>query len=225
MMSSPSRKSWAAMAFKLQKEFDSKVIEDSGTIEVNGTLARKIVRKVTLNESDESPVQSQSSIESPGTTLVGRSGRVRKAKVVFDPSDMEVGSKRKSWSVAENENKQKKMVRISDVKKEVPDPQQPEPENMKKIDYRRKTVGSQIVETPAADENGCIVCSRADIKKGRFVVCIHCPTRGHFTCLRNAKYLGSAPEEKNWQCSECLRCAQCNDKKQAVSNDVNVLTM
>lgn len=206
-MSSPSRKSWSAMDVKSQKVIKSELIEDSGTIEVNVRKKKPTDDYESLNESAE-------------TALVGRSGRVRKAKVVFDPSDMEIGSKRKSWSVAESETKPKKVVRLSDVKKEVAAPQQPIPETVKKIDYRRKTVGSQMVENSAADENGCIVCSRADIKKGRFVVCIHCPTRGHFTCLRNAKFLGSAPEEKHWQCSECRRCGQCNDKNQAVSQRV-----
>lgn len=220
-MSSPSKKSSPAIDAKLQKPIKTEVDADSGTAEANGTLGRKTARKLKMNESEsESPVQSQSSGESSGSTLVGRSGRVRKAKVVFDPSDMEVGLKRKSWSVVETETKPKKVARSSDVKVEVVTPKQTTPEAAKKIDYRRKTVGTSVVAAATDGENGCIVCTRSDVRKGRFVVCINCPTRGHFTCLRNARFLSSAPEEKHWQCTECLRCAQCNETKQSVSHGV-----
>lgn len=182
----------------------------------NGALARK--SKVKSYESDESPVQSQTSIDS---ALVGRSGRVRKAKVVFDPSDMEVGMKRKSWAaIYESEAKPKKAIRISDTKKEVAESSQPSAVASKKIVQRRKTVCAPVTHsaTDEHDVHECIVCGRSDIKKGRFVICIHCPTRGHFTCLRNGKYLGSAPEEKHWQCTDCLKCTQCNDSTKAVSD-------
>lgn len=217
-MSSPSKKSSPAIDVRSQKAIKSEKNEDSGAVEANGALGRKVIRKMKLNESDESPVQSQSSNESAGSAMVGRSGRVRKAKVVFDPSDMDMGTKRKSWSVTETEVKPKKLPRASDVvKKEVPS-SPPSLETAKKVDHRRKTVGTLVA--PGEDENGCIVCTRSDVKKGRFVVCINCPTRGHFTCLRNAKFLSSAPEEKHWQCDKCLRCAQCNDTKKAVSDGV-----
>lgn len=206
-MSSPSKKSAQAIEAKNPKAAKS-----------DGSEVRKIFRKINSYESDESPVQSQSSADS---VLVGRSGRVRKAKVVFDPSDMEVGMKRKSWAaIYEGEAKPKKAPKTSDIKKEVVEQPEPSLEASKKIVQRRKTVGAPVTH-PATDEHDvheCIVCGRSDIKKGRFVICIHCPTRGHFTCLRNARYLGSAPEEKHWQCTDCLKCTQCNDPTKTVSD-------
>lgn len=212
-MSSPKQKSLQAIDVRSQKP-----------MKINEENIQKSIRR-DWNESDESPSQSQSSNDLPIAATVGRSGRVRKAKVVFDPSDMDVGTKRKSWSAADIEAKPKKVARTSDVKKEAPATQQPSPEATKKIEQRRKTVGATHVTpaapiVPAHGENGCIVCTRSDVKKGRFVVCINCPTRGHFTCLRNGKYLSSAPEEKHWQCDSCLRCAQCNESKKAVSHGV-----
>lgn len=218
-MSSPSKKSSPAIDVKSQKPIKIERNEDE---KANGLPVRKPkIYRMIMDESDELPVQSQTSNDLTGSTLVGRSGRVRKAKIVFDPSDMEVVSKRKSWSVTENEVKPKKVARSSDAKKEVmPTPPPANTETAKKIDNRRKTTGACVAIAAATDENGCIVCMRSDIKKGRFVVCINCTTRGHFTCLRNAKFLCSAPEEKHWQCAKCLRCAQCNDTKKEVSINI-----
>lgn len=228
-MSSPNKKLSSAIDsnelanVKTQKTI--KLEENDDDAEANGMLnsyRKKFVRKTSLGaakkplETDESPGKSQLSNESQG--LVGRSARVRKAKIVFDPSDIDGFTKRKSASAVEMDVKPKKMARMSDIKKEViVVSQQPSREIAKQIDIRRKTVGAEI-STSQTNENGCIICTRSDVKKGRFVLCINCPARGHFTCLRNAKLLSTAPEEKHWQCTKCLRCANCNKPKELVSH-------
>lgn len=122
-----------------------------------------------------------------------RSGRVRKAKVVFDPSDMDV--KRRSLPISVEIEKSKKLTKpVVEAKKVVSPPKalaivdkidkklprfavQANPIGNK----RRQTINTTVCENP------CIVCSRSDIKKGRFVNCMDCLSRGHFTCLRIGK--------------------------------------
>lgn len=170
---------------------------------------------------------------------ISRSGRVRKPKVFYDPS---VEAKRRSLPNLEVP-KSKKAVKSNVVELEdqqednppAPEPaQEPEQIETKKpvkivitlekpkpptvkaaaINNRRKTVGS----VPVFDaENGCIVCSRSDVKKGRFVNCTDCDKRGHFTCLRNEKLFRTADQEHNWQCSMCKICEYCSKYKPNVS--------
>lgn len=149
--------------------------------------------EVVSSQSAENEENSQ-----PMAPLVGgssRSGRVRKAKVVFDPSDTETAVKRKSTSAITNDPKVIKESKASDV-----------------VVERRKTI--------AVDENGCEICSRSDTKKGRFVNCTLCSTRGHFTCLRSAKLISNACDESHWQCSRCLKCSTCSEAN-SVSGNLN----
>lgn len=160
-------------------------------------------------------------------------GRARKPKVLYDPSD--VDEKRKSLPNME----------FKKPKPQPPAPKTPEAENesstkskpttepttdadsFKKpgninlspsqiksnvINKRRQTIG------PANFENGCIVCTRSDTNKGRFVNCMDCIKRGHFTCLRTAKLFKTADTEKTWQCPTCKICVECRDHEPVVIN-------
>lgn len=142
----------------------------------------------------------------------GRGGRVRKAKIVFDPSDEQNKSKRKSTPLVspEVEPMAKQLNRSTEFKRvELWSRKSTEPILAKPIDKRRKTMGEF--------ENGCIICSRSDVKKGRFVYCIDCSSRGHFTCLRNGKLITSAEEEPSWQCAACQTCGICYESSVIVS--------
>lgn len=182
-------------------------------------------KKIGEEESPETSVQADSIpavVASVPETSVGRSGRVRKAKVVFDPSDDQHSSKRKSAG-ADNESKAKKLPPkvVVEMKKEPPKKTslplvEVDLPNPSMISTRRKTI--------ASFENGCIVCSRSDIRKGRFVNCIECNSRGHFTCLRNAKLISNSDEEANWQCAVCQTCSACCKSSNIVSHHSNIFT-
>lgn len=149
--------------------------------------------------------------------VCSRSGRVRKAKVVFDPSDHE--AKRRSMPIIETEKAKKPKLEKIEVKKSpVVQPKSPPPVIEKKvarldlpipINKRRQTIN-------VVCDNPCIVCTRSDIKKGRFVNCMDCLKRGHFTCLRLAKFFKSKDDENYWQCPECKICDICRNTKENV---------
>lgn len=155
---------------------------------------------------------------------LSRSGRVRKPKVFYDPS---VEAKRRSMPNMETAKLKKPMKAekihldfdITEIKKPEKTTVPPEkvkrdpPVNAAAINARRKTVCAVVYDT----ENGCIVCNRSDIKKGRFVDCINCIKRGHFTCLRNHKLYKTADQEHNWQCPACKVCEYCRKSKPSVS--------
>lgn len=170
---------------------------------------------------------SQSSFEERS---VSRNGRVRKPKVFYDPSDV-----------------QRRSLPNMEFKKPKPQPPAPktsEIENektksatepttaadpfkkpcMKNINLSPSQIKSNVIHKrrqtigPANFENGCIVCTRSDTNKGRFVNCMDCIKRGHFTCLRTAKLFKTADTEKSWQCPTCKICIECRDPEPVVIN-------
>lgn len=169
-------------------------------------------------KSDDEIMIKPKSPDNDSSLLVGRSGRVRKAKVVFDPSDVE--NKRRSLPIMEVAKAIKRpaaVVKLAENIKVEKKSNQDEDDaeqtfaSLATINKRRKTI------SVAAFENGCIVCLRADIKKGRFVNCIGCTKRGHFTCLRNDKLFKTTDTEKRWQCPSCKVCKACDKAKPNVS--------
>lgn len=149
-----------------------------------------------------------------------RSGRVVKPKVFYDPS---VNAKRRSLPNIEAA-KQKKAAKTVPAERKVKilekSPSQEKSENppvkAAVINNRRRTICTPNFVI-ADDGTGCIVCSRSDIKKGRFVNCTDCKKRGHFTCLRNEKLFKTADQEHNWQCSACKICKHCLKLASSVS--------
>lgn len=193
------------LAKNWQKDLEQGSNAEVDSNEGNLSKARKMLSQTMKRKvgTDEAPLPSNSS-QNTATLNVSRSGRVRKVKGVFDPSDVEVPAKRKSVPVLETEAKAKKFVKPADIKRD----SGKETTTESNIIVRRKTINF--------NENGCQVCTRSDPKKGRFVNCIDCPARGHFTCLRNAKLIGMAAEENHWQCTQCLRCAECGASQKTV---------
>lgn len=153
-----------------------------------------------------------------------RSGRVRKPKVFYDPSESD--AKRRSLPNMET-TKSKKVAKVIESEPKIVEPIKPDktaektPPKPKRensapagtISARRRTICVPIYD----DETGCIVCGRIDTRKGRFVNCIDCIKRGHFTCLRNDKLFRTADRELNWQCPACKICEYCQDAKSKVS--------
>lgn len=171
-------------------------------------------QKLKLNPKEESAGTKRKLFENE--PKVSRSGRIQKAKVVFDPSDADL--KRHSMPnvlpATKPTKTTKSVVTIPsqpiashNTEKKTPD-EQNENRFGAPIAKRRKTI---------AFEYGCIVCSRTDIKKGRFVICTECSRRGHFTCLRNNKLFKTADSEQNWQCPKCRICGVCRKAKPNVS--------
>lgn len=157
----------------------------------------------------------------------GRGSRIRRAKIVFDPSDEPV-SKRQSIPKSKEGNKKESSLKRVSIESATPSasslastptPVQTEsatpPTVAKPIEKRRKTTTEL--------DNGCIVCGRNDVKKGRFVYCSDCCTRGHFTCLRNSKLISSPGEENCWQCSTCQTCGICYESSVVVSIRLQIL--
>lgn len=178
--------------------------------------------------SDEG--SSQSSFDERS---VSRNGRVRKPKVLYDPSDVE--AKRRSLPnmefkkpkpqppapktpdiETENSSKINSPTETSTTddpfKKPCNKTLSPSQIKSNAINKRRQTIG------PANFENGCIVCTRSDTNKGRIVNCMDCIKRGHFTCLRTAKLFKTADTEKTWQCPACKICVECREHEPVVIN-------
>lgn len=181
---------------------------------------------LTQKLSDDGLSQSSSDERS-----VSRNGRVRKPKVLYDPSDVDAKrrslpnmefKKPKSQPPApktpeiENESSSKTTSptepTIADDPFKKPASKTLSPSQIKSntINKRRQTIG------PANCENGCIVCTRSDTNKGRIVNCMDCMKRGHFTCLRTAKLFKTADTEKTWQCPTCKFCIECRDHEPVV---------
>lgn len=151
-------------------------------------------------------------------------GRVRKPKVFYDPS--EASAKRRSMPNMETPKPKKVAKTTIELHPEPAPIETKKPEKVVEkvspkskrdvpaaaaINNRRRTIC-----VPAMcddDANGCIVCGRSDTKKGRFVNCIDCIKRGHFTCLRNDKLYKTADRENNWQCPSCKICEYCHTIK------------
>lgn len=165
----------------------------------------------TNMEDEEIMAKHRNLFKNEPKISVSRSGRIQKAKIVFDPSDTD--SKRHSMPnvVATKSTKSTKPVETTSsqptASQKIEKKSTDEQNDIKfgaPITKRRKTI---------AFEYGCIVCSRTDIKKGRFVICTECSRRGHFTCLRNNKLFKTADSEQNWQCSKCKNCEVCHKVK------------
>lgn len=149
---------------------------------------------------------------------------MRKAKIVFDPSE-DPTSKRRSIGAGDTVGpKLKSPVAAADPAKEKQLSTEP-------VMQRRKTDVLPLTRTSDAGsqehsfgnnssgdlEPGCIVCERVDTKKGRFVRCIDCSSRGHFTCLRNSKFITCADDEPTWRCRGCQLCSACDESAILVS--------
>lgn len=183
----------------------------------------KKMQSISPKSDDELMIKPKSP-DNDSSLIVGRSGRVRKAKVVFDPSDVE--NKRRSMPIMEVTKATKRQATavklIENIKVEKKSNQDEDVaeqvfSSLATINKRRKTI------SVAAFENGCVVCLRADIKKGRFVNCIGCTKRGHFTCLRNDKLFKTTDTEKRWQCPSCKVCKACEKAKPNVSRIICVV--
>ena len=163
-------------------------------------------------QTEETALNESTSADGNQTT---RHGRVHKAKVVFDPSDDHAVKKRIALAAVEDKVEVKPKPKAVEVKKVVQNDKRMSDPLPKPIQHRRKTISTNFEL-----EVGCIVCTRTDTKKGRFVFCTDCQNRGHFTCLRNAKLLGSPIDESNWQCSTCQVCTVCFETSVTVSAPV-----
>lgn len=141
-------------------------------------------------------------LETSATEQGGRGSRIRKAKVVFDPSNEQAAKRRATIGNIEPEAKSKPTPpKTTESKKEI--------NGRRSLELPIKAIDTNRRNTITEFDNGCIVCSRSDVKKGRFVYCIQCSTRGHFTCLRNGKLLSSSDDEPTWQCASCQTCNIC----------------
>lgn len=199
---------------------DSKLKVDAPQTTEPGTSSQK--RKL----SEDEPLQSLD--DEPSTR--SRGGRIRKPKVFFDPSDID--PKRRSLPImdAKRPKKSKPADTIKDeddttkIEKEAIPMEKPKTKRLSPsqiranlINKRRQTISSTTFE------NGCIVCSRSDINKGRFVSCTDCMKRGHFTCLRTGKLFKTADTEKTWQCPSCKICEVCGNQEPIVSKEISIL--
>lgn len=174
------------------------------------------------NSPQKRPHEEDQSIDDEqGTQSTSRTGRVRKPKVFFDPSVVE--QKRKSMPNMEikkpepkkaksNEEASKRDKDSAAAGKDKAKTKRLTPSQItaSAINKRRQTFA-------VAFDNGCIVCSRNDILKGRFVNCTECIKRGHFTCLRTGKLFKTADTEKTWQCPSCKHCESCGEQEPIVS--------
>lgn len=172
---------------------------------------------------------------------VSRSGRVRKPKVFYDPSEM---VKRRSVPITIEASKpMNKSPEQSPLTPNASPPSnvsvRPDSGEMKpplkkspiieKAKTKAAAVGNSRRKTVCVSSvfddggNGCIVCNRSDVKKGRFVNCIDCIKRGHFTCLRTEKLFRTADSEANWQCPSCKICEFCHQNKPTVSTAENAV--
>lgn len=151
-----------------------------------------------------------------------RSGRIRKPKVFYDPSEsdpkrrslptFEATKAKKAPKTTPNEPATDETKKLSSSLEKVPAKTKPQTVAAA-INNRRRTICVPVYD----EETGCIVCGRSDTKKGRFVNCIDCTKRGHFTCLRNDKLFKAADQELNWQCPTCKICVYCHILKPSVS--------
>lgn len=160
----------------------------------------------------------------PEEPTTSRSGRIRKPKVFYDPSTVKNDAKRRSMPNMESTRGRKPKVVEPEPSPEIKKIEKvAAKENAAKrvvapsaINSRRKTICASSFSLH--DEgSGCIVCSRSDVKKGRFVNCIGCDKRGHFTCLRNDKLYKTIDQEHTWQCPDCKICEYCRKVKPNVS--------
>lgn len=180
----------------------------------------------------------------PDEVTTSRSGRVRKPKVFYDPSldkkktvgkrrsmpnlETPKGKKAAKIAVPEKEPEVKKSDKVNSPKAAKENPAKPKRDQAQSaaatafINSRRMTICASSISLND-DGAGCIVCGRNDVKKGRFVNCIDCAERGHFTCLRNDKLYKTVDQEHNWQCPACKICEYCRKVKPNVSTTYPII--
>lgn len=138
------------------------------------------------------------------------SGRIKKARVPFDPSVEPSGRRRGTMpggSAAEppnNERKQPLPVPVADEQQEPP--------------LKRPAISQSLGECGLCQHTGATGNGRA------FSVCKVCKyNRVHVGCYRAENVEHWTPKESdNWQCDSCLTCSQCYETSIMVSVPIMV---
>lgn len=117
--------------------------------------------------------------------------RVPKPKIIHDPTLEECKRRmlRRSIEAEKSQKLAEAIINGNDVPPKAPAMVD---QKLPTFPIRANHIGSKRRQTISTSTtvcaNPCIVCERSDRKKGRFVNCINCLSRGNLSCLRSGEF-------------------------------------
>lgn len=129
--------------------------------------------------------------------VVRTTGRIKKAKVVFDPSDNNLPKHlRGSAGFAQNNQHQQQSDNASD--------------NSSDRKIKEEKPRSNLNTGNAIDETCCYICGRRELKKNRnkLISCKDCEHKAHISCLQ-LDFEDHGKLRENYRCDVCQICSSC----------------
>ncbi|XP_055911200.1 histone acetyltransferase KAT6A [Eupeodes corollae] len=137
--------------------------------------------------------------KSDGPTTVRTTGRIKKAKVVFDPSDNNLPKHlRNSAGSVQSSQQQSQSDHASDTS------------NERRIKEEKPRIVNSNSLNNVFDETCCYVCGRRELKKNKnkLISCKDCDHKAHISCLR-LDFEDHVKLRENYRCDVCQICSSC----------------
>ncbi|KAL5276262.1 hypothetical protein ACFFRR_001846 [Megaselia abdita] len=132
----------------------------------------------------------------PPATSLRTGGRIKKAKVVFDPSDNYLP---------------KKFKKENDSRKNDSNPSSPESNPVGRPPLQRSAIREDLKRKEPEEQ--CSICSKYEAKRMKLLIfCLDCNYRVHPKCL-NLNYADYNTLKDKYHCEECITCVQCYEGK------------
>lgn len=133
-------------------------------------------------------------------------GRVKKAKIVFDPSESNMPKKRSGRSTSYTEKTSDSPPRK--VKKTKSNTSDQPPGDNKKSD-----ITEEGNKNPTSDS--CAICGKMEGKRGKKLIsCKDCNYKVHPSCLK-INFQNHNLLEEHWRCNSCTNCVVCYETSEA----------
>ncbi|XP_055843784.1 polyhomeotic-like protein 2 [Episyrphus balteatus] len=127
--------------------------------------------------------------------IVRTTGRIKKAKVVFDPSDNNLPKHLRNSAGSVQSSQQQSSDHASDTS------------NERKIKEEKPP---RINSMSAYDETCCYICGRRELKKNKnkLISCKDCDHKAHISCL-HLDFEDHVKLRENYRCDVCQICSSC----------------
>lgn len=131
--------------------------------------------------------------------VVRTTGRIKKAKVVFDPSDNNLPKYQRTSAGSVQNIQQTQSDHTSDTSNE---------RKIKEEKPQRSRLNS--VSTNALNESSCYICGRREMKrnKNKLISCKDCEHKVHISCL-HLEFEDHVKLRENYRCEVCQTCSSC----------------
>uniref|UniRef100_A0A1A9WB17 PHD-type domain-containing protein n=1 Tax=Glossina brevipalpis TaxID=37001 RepID=A0A1A9WB17_9MUSC len=178
---------------------------------------KKVARlRIPMGEEMASGSNSNSSNIASGESSVRTTGRIKKPKAVFDPSDNYIPrAQRQPIATSLNNSQQGSSLHSNQQQIE-----------RRPVYSRASTTSDEVLVSPAA----CIVCQKREAKrssyanKNKLIACILCEKKIHRLCLK-IDYDDFEVLRQNFRCENCRICELCDAISDTdIDNDKDLVT-